>query len=105
MTNGFKRFGDDQFFPGSCMMSLREPLLEAELNRDRKSSLLLFATEIMVRARSSLLLFKSIEKMFSRGQVSLSNSTGHTTCNPTVPLRAPVLQFSEEKHPDGQQAV
>ncbi|XP_068446025.1 glomulin-like [Clinocottus analis] len=31
-----------------CMRSFREPLLEAELNRDRKSSLWLFATEIML---------------------------------------------------------
>ncbi|XP_074524797.1 glomulin, FKBP associated protein b [Halichoeres trimaculatus] len=30
-----------------CMWSLREPLLAAELNRDRKTSLWLFATEIM----------------------------------------------------------
>lgn len=35
----------------SCMRSLRDPLLQAELNRDRKSSLWIFATEIMVRAR------------------------------------------------------
>lgn len=41
----------------SCMRSLREPLLEAELKHDRKSSLWLFAVEIMVRAKSSLLLF------------------------------------------------
>uniref|UniRef100_A0A671V6A8 Glomulin, FKBP associated protein b n=1 Tax=Sparus aurata TaxID=8175 RepID=A0A671V6A8_SPAAU len=34
-----------------CMRSLRDPLLQAELNRDRKSSLWIFATEIMVRAR------------------------------------------------------
>lgn len=39
----------------SCMRSLREPLLEAELNRDRKSSLWLFATEIMVRVFLSFL--------------------------------------------------
>lgn len=35
----------------SCMRSLRDPLLQAELNRDRKSSMWIFATEIMVRAR------------------------------------------------------
>ncbi|XP_039984748.1 glomulin-like [Xiphias gladius] len=51
-----------------CMMSLREPLLEAELNRDRKSSLLLFATEIMVtlpaiqQSLSELLFFSSLKK-------------------------------------------
>lgn len=34
----------------SCMRSLRDPLLEAQLGRDRKSSLWLFAAEITVRA-------------------------------------------------------
>ncbi|KAM7388732.1 hypothetical protein PAMP_024886 [Pampus punctatissimus] len=37
-----------------CMRSLREPLLEAELTRHRKSSLWLFATEIMALYRKSL---------------------------------------------------
>lgn len=42
------------------MRSLREPLLEAELNRDRRSSLWHFATDIMVRT-GSFLLFTSTE--------------------------------------------
>uniref|UniRef100_A0A8D2ZM91 Glomulin, FKBP associated protein b n=1 Tax=Scophthalmus maximus TaxID=52904 RepID=A0A8D2ZM91_SCOMX len=51
-----------------CMRSLREPLLEAELNRERKSSLWLFATEIMVTlpaiqaSLSELLFFSSLKK-------------------------------------------
>ncbi|XP_073332813.1 glomulin-like [Pagrus major] len=51
-----------------CMRSLRDPLLEAELNRDRKSSLWLFATEIMVTlpaiqvSVSELLFFSSLKK-------------------------------------------
>ncbi|KAF3835700.1 hypothetical protein F7725_028258, partial [Dissostichus mawsoni] len=51
-----------------CMRSLREPLLEAELNRDRKSSLWLFATEIMVtlpaiqESLSELLFFSPLKK-------------------------------------------
>ncbi|XP_023272274.1 glomulin-like [Seriola lalandi dorsalis] len=51
-----------------CMRSLREPLLEAELNRNRKSSLWLFATEIMVTlpaiqvSLSELLFFSSLKK-------------------------------------------
>ncbi|XP_067369745.1 glomulin-like [Channa argus] len=51
-----------------CMRSLREPLLEAELNRHEKSSLLLFATEIMVilpsiqQPLSELLFFSSQKK-------------------------------------------
>uniref|UniRef100_A0A4W6D083 Glomulin, FKBP associated protein b n=1 Tax=Lates calcarifer TaxID=8187 RepID=A0A4W6D083_LATCA len=51
-----------------CMRSLREPLLEAELNRNRKSSLWLFATEIMVilpaiqESLSELLFFNSLKK-------------------------------------------
>ncbi|XP_041646401.1 glomulin-like [Cheilinus undulatus] len=52
-----------------CMWSLREPLLEAELNRDRKTSLWLFATEIMVilpaiqESLSELLFFNSVKKI------------------------------------------
>uniref|UniRef100_A0A3B4VN54 Glomulin, FKBP associated protein b n=1 Tax=Seriola dumerili TaxID=41447 RepID=A0A3B4VN54_SERDU len=51
-----------------CMRSLREPLLEAELNRNRKSSLWIFATEIMVTlpaiqvSLSELLFFSSLKK-------------------------------------------
>ncbi|KAM7410574.1 hypothetical protein PAMA_001825 [Pampus argenteus] len=51
-----------------CMRSLREPLLEAELTRHRKSSLWLFATEIMVtlpaiqESLSELLFFSSLKK-------------------------------------------
>uniref|UniRef100_UPI0037E930EE glomulin-like n=1 Tax=Semicossyphus pulcher TaxID=241346 RepID=UPI0037E930EE len=51
-----------------CMWSLREPLLEAELNRDRKTSLWLFATEIMVilptiqESLSELLFFNTVKK-------------------------------------------
>ncbi|KAG7228647.1 hypothetical protein INR49_008423 [Caranx melampygus] len=51
-----------------CMRSLREPLLEAELNRDRKSSLWLFATDIMVIlpaiqvSPSELLFFNSLKR-------------------------------------------
>lgn len=32
-------------------------------------------------------------------------ASGHTTCNPRVPLRAPVLQLCEERHWDWQQSV
>ncbi|XP_054459318.1 glomulin-like [Anoplopoma fimbria] len=51
-----------------CMRSLREPLLEAELNRDRKSPLWLFATEIMVtlpaiqESLSEILFFSTLKK-------------------------------------------
>ncbi|XP_069560066.1 glomulin-like [Brachyistius frenatus] len=51
-----------------CLRSLREPLLEAELNRDRKSALWLFAVEIMVtlpairESLSRLLFFSSLRK-------------------------------------------
>uniref|UniRef100_A0A3Q0SI03 Glomulin, FKBP associated protein b n=1 Tax=Amphilophus citrinellus TaxID=61819 RepID=A0A3Q0SI03_AMPCI len=53
-----------------CMRSLREPLLEAELNPDRKSPLWLFAVEIMLQVTlpaireplSGLLFFSSLRK-------------------------------------------
>ncbi|XP_078478424.1 glomulin-like [Lampetra planeri] len=51
-----------------CMRSLKEPLLEAELTRDRKSSLWLFAAEIMVtlpalqQTLSDILFFSSVRK-------------------------------------------
>ncbi|CAI5639020.1 unnamed protein product [Oreochromis niloticus] len=51
-----------------CMRSLREPLLEAELKHDRKSSLWLFAVEIMVTLSAikeplpGLLFFSSLRK-------------------------------------------
>ncbi|XP_070765474.1 glomulin-like [Enoplosus armatus] len=51
-----------------CMWSLREPLLEAELNRDRESPLWLFAAEIMVtlpaiqESLPELLFFSSLKK-------------------------------------------
>ncbi|XP_061592978.1 glomulin-like [Cololabis saira] len=51
-----------------CMKSLREPLLEAELNQDRKSALWLFAAEIMVilpaikESLSGLLFFNTLRK-------------------------------------------
>ncbi|XP_045905795.1 glomulin-like [Micropterus dolomieu] len=51
-----------------CMRSLREPLLEADLNRHRKSTLWLFATEIMVtlpaikQSLPELLFFSSLKK-------------------------------------------
>ncbi|KAK5906630.1 hypothetical protein CesoFtcFv8_004558 [Champsocephalus esox] len=58
-----------------CMRSLREPLLEAELNRDRRSSLWLFATEIMVTLPAiheslSELLFFSPQKDSSEAKES-----------------------------------
>lgn len=37
------------------MRSLREPLLEAELNKDRKSALWLYAAEIMVGENKTLI--------------------------------------------------
>eukprot|EP00064_Thunnus_orientalis_P001076 superscaffoldBa00000066_g1077 len=55
-----------------CLRSLREPLLEAELTRDRKSSLWLFATEIMVtlpaiqESLPELLFFSSLKKKTSQ---------------------------------------
>ncbi|XP_042272140.1 glomulin-like [Thunnus maccoyii] len=55
-----------------CLRSLREPLLEAELTRDRKSSLWLFATEIMVTLPAiqeplpELLFFSSLKKKTSQ---------------------------------------
>nr|XP_040039819.1 glomulin-like [Gasterosteus aculeatus aculeatus] len=51
-----------------CMRSLREPLLEAELNRDTTSPLWLFATQIMVtlpairEPPAELLLFSPLKK-------------------------------------------
>ncbi|XP_047230127.1 glomulin-like isoform X1 [Girardinichthys multiradiatus] len=51
-----------------CMRSLKEPLLEAELNQDRRSTLWLFAVEIMVilpaikESLSGLLFFSSLRK-------------------------------------------
>uniref|UniRef100_A0A8C4DHE8 Glomulin, FKBP associated protein b n=1 Tax=Dicentrarchus labrax TaxID=13489 RepID=A0A8C4DHE8_DICLA len=57
-----------------CMRSLRDPLLEAELNRDRRSSLWLFATEIMVtlpaiqESLSELLFFNSLKKQTDNSQ-------------------------------------
>ncbi|XP_035509612.1 glomulin-like [Morone saxatilis] len=57
-----------------CMRSLRNPLLEAELNRDRRSSLWLFATEIMVtlptiqESLSELLFFNSLKKQADNSQ-------------------------------------
>uniref|UniRef100_A0A8C2ZMD8 Glomulin, FKBP associated protein b n=1 Tax=Cyclopterus lumpus TaxID=8103 RepID=A0A8C2ZMD8_CYCLU len=58
-----------------CMRSLREPLLEAELNRDSKSSLWLFATEIMlslpaIQESPSELLFFSPPKKSAQLDVS-----------------------------------
>ncbi|KAM7012997.1 glomulin, FKBP associated protein b isoform 2-T2 [Tautogolabrus adspersus] len=66
-----------------CMWSLREPLLEAELNRDRKSALWLFATEIMVilpaiqESLSELLFFNSVKKS---PQTESSQSTESRAC-------------------------
>uniref|UniRef100_A0A3Q3H1A1 Glomulin, FKBP associated protein b n=1 Tax=Labrus bergylta TaxID=56723 RepID=A0A3Q3H1A1_9LABR len=66
-----------------CMWSLREPLLEAELNRDRKSALWLFATEIMVilpaihESLSELLFFNSVKKS---PQTDSSQSTESRAC-------------------------
>uniref|UniRef100_A0A3P9PGF8 Glomulin, FKBP associated protein b n=1 Tax=Poecilia reticulata TaxID=8081 RepID=A0A3P9PGF8_POERE len=54
-----------------CMLSLKEPLLEAELNQDRKSTLWLFAVEIMVilpaikESLPGLLFFSSLRKSTS----------------------------------------
>ncbi|XP_028258875.1 glomulin-like [Parambassis ranga] len=51
-----------------CMRSLREPLLEAELHKDRQSPLWLFAVEIMVtlpaikESLSGLLFFSSLRR-------------------------------------------
>ncbi|XP_044056820.1 glomulin-like [Siniperca chuatsi] len=66
-----------------CMRSLREPLLEAELNRDRKSSLWLFATEIMVtlpaiqESLPELLFFNSLKKST---QMDISQSKESRAC-------------------------
>uniref|UniRef100_A0A3Q2T5L2 Glomulin, FKBP associated protein b n=1 Tax=Fundulus heteroclitus TaxID=8078 RepID=A0A3Q2T5L2_FUNHE len=64
-------------FANSCMRSLKEPLLEAELNRDRKSTLWLFAVEIMdilpaIKESLSGLLFSSSLRKFSMMDASLS---------------------------------
>ncbi|XP_068564116.1 glomulin-like [Cebidichthys violaceus] len=59
-----------------CMRSLREPLLEAELTRDRKSSLWLFATEILVtlpaiqESPSELLFFSPLKRSSSQSTES-----------------------------------
>ncbi|KAM9357998.1 glomulin-like [Symphorus nematophorus] len=66
-----------------CMRSLRDPLLEAELNRDRKSSLWLFATQIMVtlpaiqESLSELLFFNSLKKST---QTDISQSKESRAC-------------------------
>lgn len=48
----------------SCMRSLRDPLLEAQLGRDRKSSLWLFAAEITVRVSFPSSSEKSIQTVW-----------------------------------------
>ncbi|XP_043984507.1 glomulin-like [Gambusia affinis] len=59
-----------------CMLSLKEPLLEAELNRDRKSTLWRFAVEIMIilaaikESLPGLLFFSSLRK-FTRMDTNL----------------------------------
>ncbi|XP_075935257.1 glomulin-like [Anarhichas minor] len=59
-----------------CMRSLREPLLEAELTRDRRSSLWLFATEILVtlpaiqESLPELLFFSPLKKSSSQSKES-----------------------------------
>ncbi|XP_032427324.1 glomulin-like [Xiphophorus hellerii] len=63
-----------------CMLSLKEPLLEAELNRDRKSTLWLFAVEIMIilsAIRESLpgLLFFSSLRKFTTMDTELSKES------------------------------
>uniref|UniRef100_A0A3B5QMA7 Glomulin, FKBP associated protein b n=1 Tax=Xiphophorus maculatus TaxID=8083 RepID=A0A3B5QMA7_XIPMA len=63
-----------------CMLSLKEPLLEAELNRDRKSTLWLFAVEIMIilsAIRESLpgLLFFSSLRKFTTMDTDLSKES------------------------------
>ncbi|XP_012737969.2 glomulin [Fundulus heteroclitus] len=63
-----------------CMRSLKEPLLEAELNRDRKSTLWLFAVEIMdilpaIKESLSGLLFSSSLRKFSMMDASLSKES------------------------------
>ncbi|XP_023194875.1 glomulin-like isoform X2 [Xiphophorus maculatus] len=67
-------------FVFSCMLSLKEPLLEAELNRDRKSTLWLFAVEIMIilsAIRESLpgLLFFSSLRKFTTMDTDLSKES------------------------------
>ncbi|XP_029285000.1 glomulin-like [Cottoperca gobio] len=66
-----------------CMRSLREPLLEAELNRDRQSSLWHFATEIMVtlpaiqESLSEILFFSPLKKS---SQMDSSESKESRAC-------------------------
>uniref|UniRef100_A0A096MHK9 Glomulin, FKBP associated protein b n=1 Tax=Poecilia formosa TaxID=48698 RepID=A0A096MHK9_POEFO len=66
-----------------CMLSLKEPLLEAELNQDRKSTLWLFAVEIMVilpaikESLPGLLFFSSLRK-FTTMDTDLSKES--TAC-------------------------
>ncbi|XP_037324980.2 glomulin-like [Pungitius pungitius] len=63
-----------------CMRSLREPLLEAELNRDRKSSLWLFATHIMVtlpaihESPAELLFFSPVKRSRQKESCERSES-------------------------------
>ncbi|XP_015240999.1 PREDICTED: glomulin-like [Cyprinodon variegatus] len=63
-----------------CMRSLKEPLLEAELNQNKKSTLWLFAAEIMVSLPAikepipGLLLFSSLKK-FPMIDTSLSKES------------------------------
>ncbi|XP_056269972.1 glomulin-like isoform X2 [Pseudoliparis swirei] len=62
-----------------CMRSLREPLLEAELNRDSKSPLWLFATEIMrslpaIQEPPSELLFFSPPKTKKKRSAQLDGA-------------------------------
>lgn len=72
----------------SCMRSLREPLLEAELSRDRKSSLWIFATEIMVRISYSLFSGKAFKQRimwfcqcdFIRSHSPQSKSPSQSSC-------------------------
>ncbi|XP_029002632.1 glomulin-like [Betta splendens] len=66
-----------------CIKSLREPLLEAELNQGRKSSLWFFATQILVtlpavqQPLSDLLFFDSLKK---RVQIDNSHSKESKAC-------------------------
>ncbi|XP_037624747.1 glomulin-like [Sebastes umbrosus] len=66
-----------------CMRSLREPLLEAHLNRNRKSSMWLFATEIMVtlpaiqESLPELLFFSPLRKST---QTDISQSKESRAC-------------------------
>lgn len=87
----------------SCMKSLREPLLEAELSRDRKSSLWIFATEIMVRASYSLFSGTAFKQWimfqcdFIRSYSLRSKSPSQSSCFSTLWRKPPKLTTISSK--------